>query len=157
MRRGMVVIAALAVAAVRGASQSVPKAVFAQPVVALRDVRLAAEGLSGGTLDVLLKIYNPNAYDLDVSQMTYTVSVDSSEVGSGHTAQRVMIKAHDSSMVHLPVDFTWTGAAAAARLLTANGYVPYEVKGTIQAARGAATLTIPFDQRGRFRSLQQSR
>jgi hypothetical protein len=89
--------------------------------------------------------------------MAYSVVVDSAEVGTGHTEQRVLIKAHDSTMVHLPVDFTWAGATSAGKLLTVNGSVLYEVKGTIQASTFVGPVNIPFDQRGRFRSLQQSR
>ena len=157
MHRGILVGAALAVMAVRGACQTVPKAVFAQPSVTLHDVKLASTTFSGGTLDVLLTVYNPNHYDLDISKMTYSVVVDSAEVGSGSTAQRVLLKAGDSAMVHLPVDFTWSGATAAGRLFTAQGSVLYEVKGAITAATVVGPVTIPFDQRGRFRSLAQSR
>ena len=130
---------------------------FTQPVVTLRDVKLASSSFTGGTLDVTLNVYNPNHYDLDVSQMTYAVIVDSADVGSGHTAQRVLLRSGDSTLVHLPVDFTWGGATAAGRLFAASGSVLYEVKGEIKAATAVGAVTIPFDQRGRFRSLAQSR
>lgn len=150
-------MAAMAVGAAGGACQSVAKAVFTQPVVTLRDVKLASSSFTGGTLDVTLNVYNPNHYDLDVSQMTYEVIVDSADVGSGHTAQRVLLRSGDSTLVHLPVDFTWGGATAAGRLFAASGSVLYEVKGEIKAATAVGAVTIPFDQRGRFRSLAQSR
>ena len=150
-------MAAIAVGGAGGACQSVVKAVFTQPVVTLRDVKLASSSFTGGTLDVTLNVYNPNHYDLDVSQMTYEVIVDSADVGSGHTAQRVLLRSGDSTLVHLPVDFTWGGATAAGRLFAASGSVLYEVKGEIKAATAVGAVTIPFDQRGRFRSLAQSR
>jgi len=157
MRKGLTMMAAVAALALAGARPTGAAPPFTQPVVTLRDVRLSSAGLDGGTLDVLLSIYNPNKYNLDVQQMTYAVIVDSSQVGSGHTTQRVLLKAFDSSMVHLPVDFTWSGATSAGRLLTMNGYVLYEVKGGLTVASGVGSVTIPFDQHGRFRSLQQSR
>jgi LEA14-like dessication related protein len=150
-------MAAVAAASMRGACQSVTQMVFTQPVVTLRDVKLASTTFTGGTLDVTLNVYNPNPYDLDVSQMTYDVIVDSADVGSGRTAQRVLLKSRDSSLVHLPVDFTWSSATAAGRIFAANGFVLYEVKGEIKAATVVGAVTIPFDQRGRFRSLAQSR
>jgi len=157
MRRGFLVFTAVAAGAMSGACQSVTKMVFTQPVVTLRDVKLASSSFTGGTLDVTLNVYNPNHYDLNVTQMTYDVIVDSADVGSGHTAQRVLLKSGDSTLVHLPVDFTWSGATAAGRLFAANGSVLYEVKGEIRAGTAIGAVTIPFDQRGRFRSLAQSR
>ena len=137
--------------------QAVTKALFTQPVVTLKDVHLASTGLGGGTLDVLVSVYNPNAYDLDASQLTYAVIVDSAEVGSGATTQRVLVPARTSALVHLPVDFTWSAAGSLGRELMANGSVLYEVRGTLQVASGVGTIAIPYDQRGRFRSLQQSK
>ena len=129
------------------------KAAFETPVVALRDVRLSAVGFDGGTLDVLLSIYNPNEFNLDASQVTYSVLVDSALVGSGATEQRFVVPAKDSSVVRLPVHFTWNGAGAAGRQLMANGSVLYEVKGAMKIASGVGTITLPYDQRGRFSSL----
>lgn len=129
------------------------KAAFSQPVVALRDVRLSAIGIEGGTLDVLLSVYNPNEYDLDASQITYSVLVDSALVGTGATEQRFVVKAMDSSIVKLPVHFNWNGAGAAGRQLMNNGSVLYEVRGAMKIASGLGTITLPYDQRGRFSSL----
>jgi LEA14-like dessication related protein len=158
MRRAILVIVVLAVAAVGGASQSAAKPAPSQPVVALKEVKMTNTAFDGGTLDVLLSVYNPNSYDLDISQMTYSVIVDSTEIGIGHSAQRVLIKAGGSAMVHLPLDFTWAHAASAGRLLTMSGAVPYEVKGSIQALiPKVGPASIPFDQHGQFRSLNQSR
>lgn len=158
MRRGILVIAVLAGTAISGLCQASGHPVLSQPRVALLDVRLASTGFEGGALDVLLSVYNPNPYDLDISQMTYSVIVDSAEVGSGQTTQRVLIKARDSAMVHLPVAFSWAHAASAGRIWTANGSVLYEVKGSIHAAATqVGPVTIPFDQHGQFRSLRQSK
>jgi LEA14-like dessication related protein len=158
MRRGILVIVALAVTSIGGLCQTSGHPVLTQPRVALLDVRLSSTSFEGGTLDVLLSVYNPNPYDLDISQMTYSVIVDSAEVGNGQTTQRVLIKARDSAMVHLPVAFSWMHAASAGRILTANGSVLYEVKGAIHAAATkVGPVTIPFDQHGQFKSLQQSR
>ena len=41
-----------------------PPVPFDQPAVALRDVRVRGVGLLGGELEILLQVYNANAYDL---------------------------------------------------------------------------------------------
>ncbi len=133
-----------------GACASVARAAFESPVVTLRDVRLAGVGLEGGTLDVLLSVYNPNDFNLDASRITYSVLVDSALVGSGEADQRVVVPALDSAVVRLPVRFTWQGAGAAGTVLMNRGSVDYRVKGEMQIVSGVGTITLPYDQRGRF-------
>jgi LEA14-like dessication related protein len=157
-RRRWVAAAAVSAVVLAGWScATMTRAVFSQPVVALRDVRLSAVSFSGGTLDVLLAVYNPNEFNLDASQMTYSVLVDSALVGSGATDQRVVVPAKDSAVVRLPVQFTWNGAGAAGRQLMTNGSVIYQVRGQMKIASGMGTITLPYDQRGRFRSLANPR
>ena len=156
-RRLVVALAVAAIAAGGWGCATMAKAAFSQPVVALRDVRLSAVGFDGGTLDVLLSVYNPNEYDLDASQMTYAVLVDSSVVGQGATDRRWVVPAKDSAVVRLPVQFTWDGAGAAGRHLMSSGSVLYEVKGAMKIASGLGTITLPYDQHGSFRSLANPR
>jgi len=46
-------------------------------------VQVGGVGLTGGTLDVILSVYNPNGYRLDATRITYKVMVDSLDVGAG--------------------------------------------------------------------------
>ena len=158
MKRRVLATLGLAAIGLTGwACATMAKAAFSQPVVALRDVRLSSVGFDGGTLDVLLSVYNPNEYDLDASQMTYAVLVDSSVVGQGATDQRWVVPAKDSAVVRLPVKFSWQGAGAAGQHLLNSGSVLYEVRGAMKIASGLGTFTLPYDQRGSFRSLAHPR
>ena len=153
MRAGAAAMLALAAAS----CATVAKAAFSQPVVTLHDVRLTAVGFDGGTLQVVLGVWNPNDFDLDASSVTYQVMVDSSVVGSGASQQRILIPARDSAVVRLPVSFNWAGAGAAGQQLMRNGSVLYEVKGAMRIASGVGTITLPYDQRGRFSAPAGSR
>ena len=132
------------------ACATVAKAAFASPVVTLKDVRLAAVGCEGGTLDVLLNVYNPNDFELDASRITYSVLVDTALVGSGEAEARVVVLPLDSAVVRLPVRFTWQGVGAASRTMMDRGAVDYRVRGEMKIASGVGTITLPYDQRGRF-------
>ena len=46
---------------------------FQQPVVNLKNVQVRGLGISGGNLDVMLSVYNPNHYRLDATRLTYRV------------------------------------------------------------------------------------
>ena len=66
--RKLVLVGATAAAAlgVYGCA-SVGRNAFAEPVVTLRDVKLQGIGLTGGSFDVILSVYNPNGYRLDAA------------------------------------------------------------------------------------------
>ena len=66
----------LLLAAVAGC-QSLARQVFANPVVEVKDVRVKGFGLQGGSLDVILDVYNPNEYRLDATGITYHFWIDS--------------------------------------------------------------------------------
>ena len=146
-------VAGLALAAIALACSSVMKAAFAQPVVTLRDVRLANLGLEGGTFQVVLSVYNPNEFNLDASSVSYAVLVDSTEVGNGKAEQRIVIAALDSGEVKLPLHISWATAGPAGQVLMRGGSVLYEVKGEMRIASGVGTITLPYDQRGRFSAM----
>lgn len=132
------------------ACATVAKAAFATPVVTLREVRVGTVGLSGGTLDVSLSVYNPNDFNLDASRITYEVLVDSALVGSGESVGRVVVPPLDSAIVRLPVQFNWQGIGVAGTSMMNRGVVEYRVRGAMLIASGVGTITLPYDQRGRF-------
>ena len=132
------------------ACQSVVRAALASPIVALRDVRIAGIGVTGGTFDVLLSVYNPNEFDLDASSITYSVIVDTTVVGAGESGQRVVVPARDSALVRLPVRFDWNALGNAGRTILNAGTLDYRVKGAMRISSGVGTITIPYDQRGRY-------
>ena len=77
------------------------KAAFEQPVVKLKDVRVRGVGLTGGSLDVLLSVYNPNHYRLDATRLTYQVNLagDSVHVANGAMDNRFTVNDNDSTVV----------------------------------------------------------
>ncbi|MDE3216421.1 MAG: LEA type 2 family protein, partial [Gemmatimonadota bacterium] len=148
-RNEILIVAALAAVALAGCS-ALGRAVFRQPVVELRDVRLAGLGLTGGNLDVVLAVYNPNGYQLDATDLHYRVLVDSVEVADGAVAQRNAFRSGDTTVVHLPVQFSYAGVGAAGRELTQSGAVNYKVVGDITVGSPIGNRTFPFTATGRF-------
>lgn len=126
---------------------------FKDPVVTFKNVRLGGVGLTGGTLDIVLSIYNPNGYRLDASRLTYQLMVDSLPVGSGALDKHFSVPSNDSSDVELPLHFKWSGISAATRELLNTGSVPYRVLGDLTVGSGVGDFTIQYDRTGNFSSL----
>jgi LEA14-like dessication related protein len=126
---------------------------FKEPVVTLREVTVTGLGISGGNVDVVLSVYNPNGFALDAVKMTYKVDVDSIALGDGALDTRFVVPKNDSSIVRLPVRFTYAGLGAAGRGLMQSGALNYRVRGDFTVATPLGNFTRPYDQRGRYSTM----
>ena len=130
---------------------------FKEPVVTFKEGRVTGLGLTGGSIEVVLDVYNPNGYRLDGSRLTYTIMVDSVRFGDGEYNQRFEVQKGETSTVRLPLSFSYAGVGAAGRQLMQTGSVEYRVKGDITFGTPIGSFTRPYDQRGRFSTLSGAR
>ncbi len=129
------------------------RATFAEPMVELRDVRIIGLGIDGGNVDVVLSVYNPNRYNLDATRMTYRVDVDSVQLGNGALDSRFVVPSGDTSMVRLPIRFTYRGLGEAGRQILSTGSVNYRVRGDFTVVTPIGNFTRPYDRTGRFNTV----
>ncbi len=150
MRRKILMGAMAAVAL--GGCASMGLGGFKEPVVQFSDVKIKGLGLSGGALDVVLSIYNPNGFDLNATRLTYKLMVEDKDLGNGVLDRAFRVSDKDSTLVTIPVDFTYAGLGAAGRQLLSSGSVNYRVLGDVTVNTPLGNFTLPNDQRGRFSS-----
>ena len=125
---------------------------FKEPLVHFNDAKIRGLGLSGGSVDVVLSIYNPNGFNLNASRLTYRLLVEDKDLGSGQLANAFRVGSNDSTYVTIPVDFTYAGLGAAGRQLLQQGSINYRVIGDFTVDTPLGSFTRPYDQRGRFSS-----
>ena len=157
MRRLTMAVAAVMMLATGVGCGSIGRKVFKEPVVNFKDVRVNGLGLNGGSLDVVLSVYNPNGYKLDATKLTYNLMVDSVQFGSGELNNNFVVQSGDSSEVRLPVTFTYAGLSNAGRQLLNTGSVHYRVQGAVTVATPLGNFTRPFDRTAQFNALSGSR
>ncbi len=125
---------------------------FKEPLVRFNDAKIRGLGLSGGAVDVVLSVYNPNGFNLNASRLTYRLMVEDKELGTGALANAFRVRSKDSTYVTIPVDFTYAGLGVAGRQLLQNGSINYRVIGDFTVDTPVGSFTRPYDQRGRFSS-----
>jgi len=153
MRRLVLGGVAAAAMAIAGCS-AIGKQAFQQPIVRLKDVRVNGLGLNGGNLDVKLSVYNPNGYRMDATRMSYNVLVgDSVRFAQGTVDNRFTVNGNDSSIVTIPVNFTYSGIGAAGRQLLNTGGVNYRVSGDVTVGTVVGNFSVPYSSSGRFNAL----
>lgn len=156
LRRAAPATVAAATALLAGCA-TIGRQVFSEPVVSFKDVSVRGLGLQGGSLDVLLNVYNPNHFKLDATRLTYRVLIDSTALGTGALDQRFVVQSGDSATVRLPVQFTFAGLGAAGRQLLRSGAVNYRVLGDVTVSTPLGNFTRPFDRTGQFTNLSGAR
>ena len=149
-RRTKIAAAVFAVMAIAGCASLGLGGAFQQPIVNFKDLRVRGLGLSGGSLDAYLNVYNPNGFKLDATRLTYTVAVDQNALGTGVLDSRFTVQNHDSTTVRIPIDFTYAGIGSAARQMMNSGSVPYTVNGDVTVATPVGNFTVPYSSTGRF-------
>lgn len=145
------VVSALAALALAGCA-SLGLGGFKEPIVHFNDAKVRGLGLSGGSVDVVLSVYNPNGFDLNATRLSYRLMVEDKELGTGALNNAFRVGDNDSTYVTIPVDFTYAGLGAAGRQLITSGTINYRVLGDFTVQTPLGSFTRPYDQRGRFSS-----
>jgi LEA14-like dessication related protein len=153
MRNARFIVAALTLIAGVGCATLGGRS-FKEPIVHFQDARITGLGITGGSLEVKLSVYNPNGFRLDGTRLTYKLMVDSVRFGEGVLADRFQVQEKDSTIVTLPLSFTYSGVGEAGRQLMNTGAVNYRVLGDVTVATPLGNFTRPYDQTGRFSTLQ---
>lgn len=149
-------LAALAITLAVAACSTLGRQAFQNPVVNLRDVRVLGLGTTGGQLEVQLGVFNPNNYRLDATRLTYRVFVgDTVGMASGAMDTRTTVQAGDSTIVKIPVSFTYAGLGAAATQLIRTGAVTYRVAGDVTVGSVVGNFTVPYSASGQFNTMSR--
>jgi LEA14-like dessication related protein len=147
-------VVVIALTLVVAACSALGRQAFQNPVVNLRDVRVLGLGTSGGNLEVQLSVYNPNNFRLDATRLTYRVFVgDSVGLATGAVDTRTTVQAADSTIVKVPVSFTYSGLGAAASQLLRTGAVNYKVNGDVTVGSVVGNFTVPYSTTGQFNTM----
>jgi LEA14-like dessication related protein len=155
MRR-LVGLSAVTLAAAAGCA-TLARQAFQEPVVSVRDVRLNGIGLTGGSVDVALNVYNPNNYRLDATRITYKLLFDTVTFATGALTEHQTVQARDTLLVRIPVNFTYRGVGEAGRQILNTGSVNYRLLGDVTVGSPLGNFTVPYSTTGRFSTLGGNR
>jgi LEA14-like dessication related protein len=104
---------------------------FENPQVELREINVTGLGLSGGTLDLVFDVYNPNDYSLRSTRLEVGLELAGTDFGEALIDKPLDLSPVNHSRVVMPVRFAWTGVGAAARSLLESQELPYGLTGAV--------------------------
>lgn len=104
---------------------------FQEPQIALQEINVTGLGLTGGTLDLVFDVYNPNDYRLRSTRLEVGLDLANTHFGEALIDKPLDLSPVNHSRVVMPVRFTWTGVGAAARSLLESQELPYGITGAV--------------------------
>jgi LEA14-like dessication related protein len=104
---------------------------FQEPQVELQEINITGMGLTGGTLDLVFDVYNPNEYRLRSTRLEMGVDLEGTHFGDALIDRPLDLSPTNHSRVVMPLRFEWAGVGAAARGLLTRQALKYVVRGAV--------------------------
>lgn len=121
---------ACVVAALAGCKTLANALQFAEPEVQLKEVQITGLGLTGGTLNLALDVYNPNDYRLRSTRLELGIDLENTHFGDAVLETPLELPSQQHTLVTLPVRFEWAGVGAGARALLSRQAIAFGLTGT---------------------------
>jgi LEA14-like dessication related protein len=113
---------------------------FEEPAITLKEIQVTGIGLTGGTLNLALDVFNPNDYRLRSTRLELGIDLEQVHFGDALLETPLELPSQQHSLVTVPVRFEWAGLGAGARALLSRQGVRFGLT-------GVATLGTPLGDR----------
>lgn len=104
---------------------------FEEPQLALETINVTGLGLTGGTLDLVFDVYNPNDYRLRSTRLEIGLDLEDVHFGDALIDKPLDLSPQNHSRVIVPVRFEWAGVGAGARALLLRQAIRYGITGAV--------------------------
>ena len=121
---------------------------FESPQIELQEINVTGMGLSGGTLDLVFDVYNPNQYRLRSTRLEVGLELASTDFGEALIDKPLDLSPQNHSRVVMPVRFTWAGVGAAARSLLQSQELPYGITGAVMLDTPLGERRVQLQSKG---------
>ncbi len=148
MKAKLAALLLLAPAAVLLGCSGIPNN-FRDPEIQLSQVVVRGAGLTGGTMDLVVNVRNPNDFDLRGTKLQVGFDVEHSHVGDITYQDEFQVRKNEVTTLTLPVRFNWIGVGAAVRSAIGYGDIPYTMRGQATVHTPWGDRVIPFTREGR--------
>ncbi len=121
---------------------------FESPQIELQQINVTGMGLSGGTLDLVFDVYNPNQYRLRSTRLEVGLELASTDFGKALIDKPLDLSPQNHSRVVMLVRFTWAGVGAAARSLLQSQELPYGITGAVMLDTPLGERRVQLSSKG---------
>jgi LEA14-like dessication related protein len=122
---------------------------FKEPDIQLERAIVRGVGVTGGNLDLVVKVDNPNNFRLQGTKLEVGFDVEGSHLGDITYDDDFTVSENGTTTVTLPIRFGWSGVGSAVRAALGYGDLPYKMKGQAELKTPWGTREVPFTREGR--------
>ena len=122
---------------------------FVEPDVQLERVVVRGVGITGGNLDLIVAVENPNSFTLQGTRLEVGFDVEGQHLGEILYDEDFSVTEKGRTTLTLPMAFGWAGVGSAVRAALGSGDVPYEMKGQVELRTPLGRKKVPFTREGR--------
>jgi len=117
---------------------------FTEPDLTLQEIDITGIGLSGGTVDLVFDVYNPNDYRIRSTRLEVGIDLEDRHFGDALLERPLDLSRTNHSRVVVPVRFEWAGLGAGAKALLTHKAVGFGVTGHLflDTPLGDKTVTL---------------
>jgi LEA14-like dessication related protein len=149
MRCVLITTIRLGLLAVPLASCAVVKSLqFERPALRLESVQLTGLDFAGGSLNLVLDVFNPNSYAIRTLGINAAVDLEQTHFGDVALQRDIVLPATQHTAVEIPVTFTWAGVGAGARALLQQGAVNYTLDSRLSVSTPIGEREVAFRDTG---------
>jgi len=117
------------------------------PTVEVRHMKVKDLGISGVTFELLTRLANPNAFDLDLDRFKFTVDLNEQEVMKNRETAGFKLK--NGSPIDVPVGFTVSFVALGLSL--AQVLMKPEIRWDVDVLVESGEARLPFQHQGKVK------
>lgn len=122
---------------------------FREPEIRLDRVVLKGLSGTGGDLDLIVQVENPNGFTLHGTRLELGVDVEGSHLGDISYDDDFSVSENGITTVTLPLKFGWAGVGSAVRTALGYGELPYKMQGQVELRTPWGRKEVPFTHEGR--------
>jgi LEA14-like dessication related protein len=121
---------------------------FVEPTVDVAAVRITALTLSGGALDLVLRVHNPNPYALGGGRFEGEVALEDAPFGSVSRTDPWTLPAGADTALTVQLAFSWAAVGSTARAVIDRGSVRYRLTGRVLVETPVDERWVRLEQQG---------
>ncbi len=115
-----------------------------RPEASFEGVQLQEVTLTQASLLFILKIENPNPFNLSIRQVDYNLSVNNTELITGKIDESLKVPAGGHSLIQIPVDLRYLDAFGSLAEMANASQTPYLLQGVVTIGQ----FRVPFSYEG---------
>jgi LEA14-like dessication related protein len=123
--------------------------IFKEPDIQLERVVVRGIGVTGGNLDLVVKVDNPNKFTLQGTKLQLGFDVEGQHLGDIAYDDAFAVPQNGTTTITLPLTFGWAGVGSAVRAALSYGELPYKMKGQAELKIPWGRKVVPFTHEGR--------